>query len=523
MEVPPRHKVILKDVLEANCAHDADGMCVAFADGMQWTWSDAVDIGRRGAAALHGRGVAEGDVVLVFLAEGVDWLTAWFATAFLGAAIVPVHVAHRGDMLRHTCLDSGSRTIITTGELAERVAALGLDLDVISPAQLRVDPVVAAPEPNLELWDIALINYTSGTTGPAKGVLTTHMQSYLSSNAVFGEEAGMTADDRWLVTLPLYHSAGQQLCLAGWSVGAGAALEPSFKASEFWRRLTETGATRAILVGVMGDILMNAPPSDHDRTHRVNYLVSCPMMSDPDGFSERFGITQMVTALGSTEMGGVLRTRPGDPIVPGSCGRARTSVYDVVLVDEHDYPVATGEVGEMVVRPHLPWTSCVGYVGRPADTAAAWRNGWFHSGDLMRVDEAGNFFFVDRRHDVMRRRGENISSYEVETASRSFGAVLDVACVPVRDERGDVEVKIFVIPVGDAPDPDDLLVHLAERLPHFCVPRYIEFVTDLPMTHSGRVQKFELRNRPNDAAWDREVAGWRISSDGLRRVAAAQP
>jgi crotonobetaine/carnitine-CoA ligase len=235
---------------------------------------------------------------------------------------------------------------------------------------------------------------------------------------------------------------------------------------------------------------------------------------------KRFNVAELHAAYGSTEVSGPIVRHPDDELVWGYCGRARTG-FEVRLVDEHDVEVPVGEMGEVVVRTDQPWMLTSGYVDNPDANAAAWRNGWFHTGDAMRRDEAGRFFFMDRLKDAVRRRGENISSFEVEAEVVAFPGVSEVACVPHREPDGvEDEVKVWLVPEeGAAVDFDELLRFCAERMPYFMVPRYIELATSLPKTPSERVKKHLLRQQGNGpAAWDREEHGYRMTRDGLTRA-----
>jgi crotonobetaine/carnitine-CoA ligase len=242
------------------------------------------------------------------------------------------------------------------------------------------------------------------------------------------------------------------------------------------------------------------------------------MVADTQSFCDRFGIKRLFTAYGQTEISAPLDCPPGAPIVPGSCGRPRAGV-ELRIVDEHDMAVPVGEVGELIIRTERPWEMNVGYLGNAEATARAWRNGWFHTGDAFRRDEHDNYFFVDRQSDTFRRRGENISSFQVELEVVAHPDIVEAACVAVPGELGEDEVKILVVPVPDRElDLPGLIEFLVPRMPHFMVPRYVEVVDELPKTQTMRVQKFMLRQRGNtERTWDREAAGLRVTRAGLQR------
>jgi crotonobetaine/carnitine-CoA ligase len=264
----------------------------------------------------------------------------------------------------------------------------------------------------------------------------------------------------------------------------------------------------------MASFLAAAPPRSADRDHRLRVLMAAPMPADHLAFMERFGIQELITGFGSTETGAPTIAYSRDPggIPEGSCGRARPGMQ-VRLVDEHDVAVDDGEVGEMVVRTDEPWELNVGYLNRPEATVEAWRNGWLHTGDTFRRDGGGHYRFVDRLKDCLRRRGENISSFEVEIAVGTHPDVAEAACVAVPGEFGEDEVKVFVVPEpGHRPDFPDLVGFLGPRLAHYAIPRYYELIEALPKTVTARVKKYELRERGNCAGtWDRRSCG---SADG---------
>ncbi len=232
-----------------------------------------------------------------------------------------------------------------------------------------------------------------------------------------------------------------------------------------------------------------------------------PMLRDTARFKSRFGIEQVTTFYGSTEVfSPLINFHP--KAHPTSCGRPRAG-FQVRLVDEHDIPVPTGEVGELIVRTELPWNINAGYWSLPEETARAWRNGWFHTGDLFFRDEDGYHYFADRKKDALRRRGENISTFEVEREVMAYPVVLEAACVAAPGEFGGEEVKVFVVPREQTEfDPAELIKFLLPRMPYFMVFRFVEVIEELPKTPSMRIKKYELREKGNsDATWDREAAG----------------
>jgi crotonobetaine/carnitine-CoA ligase len=272
----------------------------------------------------------------------------------------------------------------------------------------------------------------------------------------------------------------------------------------------------------MVPFLLAKPPLPVEREHALRTMIASPPPPNIVEFMTRFNLPETWTGYGMTEVPAPLVYVAGDEMRPGYCGRQRQG-FQCRLVDAHDIEVPPGTPGELIVRSEQPWMIAHEYLDNPAATAQAWRNGWFHTGDMMRVDE-GRFYFVDRAKDAMRRRGENISSVELEAEIRAHSAVAEVACVPYRPE-GTVEdeVKAWIVAVpGTEIDFGGLLRFCADRMAHFMVPRYFELIDELPKTPSLRVKKFELRAQGNSAAtWDREAHGLRVTRAGIRQAEPA--
>lgn len=468
----------------------------------------------RAAAALEDHGVRRGDRVAVLLPNGPDFLRAWWGIALTGAVLVPLHTAARGEQLTQMCRDAGVTTIVSTTayEAVLHNATLGART-IWRLASIRE---AAFPKPPIEPWDLHTVNFTSGTTGPAKGAEARWAQAYLAGRDVFGTVAGLTADDRWLVDLPLHHVAAQQITLTALSVGASIAVRSRFTGSRYWQVAREVGATHSLLAGSMATLLAVARPAPDDRAHGLRVMVSSPMVDDPAGFIERFGLHDMVTAFGGTETGTPLVGAVSQALPQGSAGRPRGAM-EVRIVDANDIELPDNDAGELIVRSGTPWEISTDYAGRPDATARAWRNGWFHTGDLFRRDGDGWYHFVERMNDAIRRRGENVSGTEVERQALEHPSVTDSACVGVPAKHGDQDVKLFVVPKADASlDPAELFEFLAGRLPYFMVPRYIEQVEEIPRTATQKIRKIALRELPAGVTcWDSEAAGIRVTRTGL--------
>lgn len=498
---PPSERLFLTRLLDDRARTVPNRTCVSFEDGTGWTWRDAADVARSSSAALHGAGIRPGDRVAIMMENGSAWLRAWWGLCGLGATMVPLNPALRGELLRHCCAMTEPVAAVAAGAQADLLEVLGVR--IVDPGVLRRGGSAAAPTVDLRPWDVHTINFTSGTTGLSKAVVTTHLHSYSAAAAPTWDPG---PEDILLAHSPLFHSSGQVNAVQAWLGGASLALRRKFTRTRFLDVVRETGSTMVQFVGTMAAAIESSPeqPDDADNPIRIA-KIGGPMIKDPAHFAERFGIAAFAGAYGMTEVGTLLSWCRPTVDKPGTVGRPRAGV-EVRLVDEHDVPVASGEVGELVVRTDRPWELTTEYLNDPQATAKAWRNGWFHTGDSLWCDSDGDYFFSERLTDSLRRRGENISSHEVEREVLKHPAVAQVACVGVPGDFGEDEVKIFVVPTSEQDcDPADIVRFVEPLMPHFMVPRFVEVIDELPKTPSHRVRKAELRARPNSAqTWDRE-------------------
>jgi len=316
-------------------------------------------------------------------------------------------------------------------------------------------------------------------------------------------------DDRYMCVAPIFHIGGMGPPFVMLARGASVALIVSFSTDQFWEIARRTKATVVFLLGVMATFLIKRPPSPEDRHHGVRTAFMVPLTDDALAFTERFGI-DIYTIFNMTEVSSPVVSE-ANPAKRGTCGKVRPHV-EVRLVDPNDCEVPVGEIGEMLVRADRPWAMNSGYNRNPEATAMAWTNGWFHTGDAFRMDEDGYFYFVDRVKDAIRRRGENISSFEVEVEVCSHPDVREAAAIAVPSEFSEDEVMVVVAPVpGRTIDHADLAGFLIGKMPYFMVPRYIRIMDELPKTPSAKVLKTDLRQEGITAdTWDREKAGLRV-------------
>lgn len=355
-----------------------------------------------------------------------------------------------------------------------------------------------------------MVIYTSGTTGPSKGVLVSYFHLYSS---ISGAYSYVRETDRFLINLPLFHITGAGSVMVPLYRGGSFAMVTSFRTAEFWSVVRSTRSTSVILIGAMTRFLLNQPAAADDREHTLRSAMMAPLTKDAAEFTRRFGV-EIYTAYGMTEISCPLRAGPN--VIPGTCGKPRPGV-EVRLVDENDCEVAPDTIGELIVRTDTPWTMNSGYLGDPEATARAWRNGWFHTGDAFRRDAAGNYYFIDRIKDAIRRRGENISSYEVESAVATHPSIREVAAIAIPSEHGEDDVLVAVsLKQGARADAAEIINHVMTRAAHFMVPRYVRFLDELPRTPTQKVMKQSLRDAGVTLdTFDREKSDIRVRSTRL--------
>ncbi|CDO37939.1 ATP-dependent acyl-CoA ligase [Novosphingobium sp. KN65.2] len=518
------------------CAVDGGDKTFLSISGLQLTAAQLEDRAARMATVLEAAGVGPGDRVAILCGNRVELFDLLLGCAWLNAVAVPINKASRGPQLHHILANSGARLLAAEADVLpalDHIAREGLALETlwVLPEQGEV-PAISAdwdvePLPPLttprepvpcQPSDTAMIIYTSGTTGPSKGVCCPHAQFYWWGHHSV-EILELTADDVLLTSLPLFHVNALATVFSAMLSGASVVALERFSASGFSKSLVEHKATVTYLLGAMVSILLATPGHPEDNRHRVRRALApgVPRHFHQD-FTDRFGIG-LVDGYGSTETCFVI----GDKVAegkPGSMGRVRDG-FQAKVVDEWDNEVADGTPGELLIRPEQPFSTSSGYFHLHEQTVAAWRNLWFHTGDRVYRDEAGYFYFMDRIKDAIRRRGENISAYEVEQVLLSHPAVAIAAVYSVDSEHGEDEVMASVVLTEGADlSHEQLLDFCQPRMAYYAVPRFVRFVNELPRTENGKVQKYKLREEGITVdAWDREAAGYKLIRDARRHKA----
>ena len=509
----------LPEILKRQAARYADKLLIA-SPSRPISYAEAPDIAARGAGRLAAAGVKAGDRVAAFMSNSTNFIELWFGAAWLGAVLAPVNTAFRGAQLRHVLSLVDPVLIITERELLAYLATPEIMptsgprvwvtdyADGAEPGHcLEASPAPASGAPvaahEAQPGDTAAILFTSGTSGPSKGVICPHAQ-FFWWGVLTGEALEITPDDVLFTTLPMFHTNALNTIWQALLAGATYAFERRFSASQFWTQASQAGATVTYLLGAMVHILLKQAPGPDDRAHRVRTCLSPATSAElVERFRQRFGV-RSIDGYGSTETNLVM-SNAVNGYAPGTMGRA-LSGFEVRVVDENDCEVPAGAPGELLVRHSEPFSMAGGYFGNPEATADAWRNLWFHTGDRVMRDEQGIYHYLDRIKDAIRRRGENISSWEVEQALLAHTDVENAAVVGVPAEVGEEDVMAFIVPRADSrPQPHAVTRFLEDRLARFAIPRYLEFVDELPMTENGKVKKYMLREwGVSTTTWDRD-------------------
>ncbi len=500
--------------------------------GEQYSYGEFDRLTNRLGHGLAAQGVRAGDTVVTMLDNSVDAIAAWFAINKLGAISVPLNTALRGEFLRHQVCDAGSALVICEPDYLLRFAEIASQLPQVKlilhrgrlPPETPECPIAVAPldahrgtdESPIPLSvgpaDLTCIIYTSGTTGPSKGSMQSY--NYLCNLARTRlRYCPATPEDITFTPLPLFHNNALATGVTATVLSGGRiAIAPRFSVSAFWPEVERSGATIVSLVGTMAMLLADAPDNEASQRcfGRIHTVRGVPFSDAVKAaWRKRFGARFVGSNdYGMTEVAVITGLPGGEHAPPGSSGR-RIPDFDVRIFDDQDREVPPGAPGEIVVRPNKPDIMFQGYWRRPEATVAAMRNQWFHTGDIGRFDDEGFLYFLDRKKDYLKRRGENISSFEMETTFKQHPDIAEVAVHAVPAKIGEDDVKVTAVLKPGASLTEDVLCRWAiERVPYFAVPRYIEFRDALPQNTQGKVLKYQLREEgATPRTWDREKSG----------------
>jgi crotonobetaine/carnitine-CoA ligase len=524
------HKRTMGNVLREQAHQIGDDVWMMFGDD-HYTYSRANELVNAYAGGLRAAGVGYGDVVALFMQDCPEYVFLNLALAKIGAVHVPINTAYKGEFLRHVLGHSRARMLIADGSLSSRLHNAGKfpqlkrlvtrgRIEGVPPSGITwtmleelCEQGAGEPAVDVVAKDVMSVLYTSGTTGPSKGAAMSHHYWYLATEAIY-RARDVREGDTFYSPTPMFH-AGVWLynIFSALMSGLRVGIDDHFSVKEWWERVELYGATQLQTIGAMHMFIWAQPPREDDADNPGRVWVPVPLppaLWEP--FKERFGIEHLVFQYGQTEAVPVTVGAVGQTVKPGSAGRALPHL-EVKILDADDEVCLPGVTGEICVRPKIPHSIYEGYYREPEETVAAWRNLWHHSGDLGRMDEDGELFYVDRKQDFLRRRGENISSFEVEASVGRHPAVAGVAAHAVPSDATEDELKVCVVlKEGETVSHEELAEFCKENLPYFAVPRYIEFMDEFPLTPTGRVQKYVLRERGvTPETWDREAAGFKVT------------
>jgi crotonobetaine/carnitine-CoA ligase len=478
------------------------------------------------ANGLAAHGIGPADRVAALLLNSPEFPLLWFGLAKRRAVIVPLNTALKGEILRYELTDCSPRALVIDQRLWEAYAPLRESLGLQHEWVVR-SPVVGVSNPPSEIdsfaslptnasaeslplplpSDPASIMYTSGTTGPPKGAIIPHEKTLRTPREI-GSRSRLDSDSVLFTALPLFHCNAQEMtALTALTYDVTAAFDERFHATTFWETAARMDATHVSLLISMINVLFKQPERTTDRTHRVRTALTAGATKAvwPE-FERRFGLT-IIELYGMTECGCTTLMNPPEAIRVGSVGTPLGFV-EADVVDDDDRPVDNGVRGELVVRPRAPFSMFLGYLGQPEKTLESWRNLWFHTGDYVTRDADGYYYFVDRKKDVIRRRGENLAPYDVESVLNRHPRVFESVVIGVPSPLGEEDVKAFVqLKPGASLDALELFEFCAAELPFFMVPRYIEFIDEIPKTANQKSQRYLLRDRKGGVEYDRESLG----------------
>lgn len=526
--LPPVEERTLGHAFSRALSQQSDKIAYVDDAGTEWTYRQAYDESLRIAGGVLRVGVPVQRPVAVMLDNSLEHLFTAYGLGLTRRIQVPLNTAYKGTFLAHILNDSGAEVLVIEEHYADRLAHIADDLEHLTHVFVRggdgtslagtrwqvlpfsdlSDGRPAAEEP-AAADDLMAYMYTSGTTGLSKGVEVTHAHAYTYASREDSERPN--ENDRILLMLPMFHLAGQ------WYGGyqsliarATCVVQPAFSVSKFWGWIRDFQITEAVMLGAVAELLQQAEPREDDADNSLELAVMAPLASDLDGFRTRFGI-EIGAVYGMSEIGAVLVSDPPN-VVAGESGVARAG-YHLRLVDDQGDDVPDGTAGELWIRAESSDVTMRGYHGLPEKTAETVVDGWIRSGDIFRRDEAGHYYFMDRQKDALRRRGENISSFEVEAALNEYPDVFESAVVAAPSALGEDEIKAVIVPrEGRDLDLVALTRFMIDRVPFFMVPRYFQLAAELPKTPTLKIQKHLLRNTPIDeGVWDREAAGITVS------------
>jgi len=509
-------------VLDSQAERFGDRVMMSIA-GTPVTFAQMRDRSCAAANVLTDLGVQRGETVALFTGTCPEWVYFWLGAARIGAVTAAINGASKGDFLLHALQLAQARVVITDRERHPRLddvadGVLTLRSTLVQGDSLADKLAAVSTSPpqvaSLDEHDIGALFFTSGTTGPSKAVATTWGYLFRAAATVAASWEFGSGDVLW-TAMPLFHLSAAPTVLAPMLVGGTSVLAAEFHPGEVWDEIRAYGAAGFAGAGAMVSMLWNQPPDPRDAELPIRFLSAAPISADIyRDIEQRYGC-RVVTMYGLTEAFPIAYKTVSDHGVPGTSGRVNPA-FDVHIVDRNRTPLPAGKVGEIACRARTTHAMSEGYVSSaPGGSGLVIQPHpeWFYTGDLGMLDHDQNLTYVDRVKDSLRRRGENVSSVEVEQTIMRHPAVLEAAAVGIPSELGEDDILVVVTLRPDAAvNYAELLDFCATRMPYFCVPRYLEVLDEIPKNVIGRVRKDMLRNRGLGAgAWDREAHGYVLS------------
>jgi crotonobetaine/carnitine-CoA ligase len=504
-----------------------------------YTYALINEMTNRVATGLSSLGLKKGDEICTFMYSSPEYIYLWIAFSKLGLVEIPINYSFKGQLLLQLINFTEAKYLIVDEKLLDALNEVCPQLKkiktIIVKGEIKCvcnnvnylsfnDLLRSRPdEPVTEInyYELATIMFTSGTTGPSKGALQSHYQQTFFAS-IWKNIIGCQETDVLYNYFPYYHIASRFLTYTCIMTGAKFLLRERFSISQFWEDVRKHNVTILFAIGGLCHMIYSLPHHPEDKNNPIHTVYAVPVPAELyESFEERFNV-KFCEAYGTTETNLVLHTTIGEKTPIGSCGKPDKD-FEVKIVDEYDQELPPGIIGEIVVRPKKPNAVFFGYYKRPQESLDMMRNLWIHMEDVGYRDEAGFFYFVDRKKDAIRRRGENISSYEIEKIVNLHPAVAETAAIGVPSEVGEEDVKICLrLRESQKINEIELIKFCYNNMAYFMVPRYIEFLEEFPRTPTGKIEKYKLKQMGEkgltDNTWDREKLGIKISHKGIRGV-----
>ena len=498
----PNHWLI-SDIILTQCSNHPEKKIINFVDGPEWSFKDLKIKALEKASVLQQLDIKQGDTITVMIDDPKEFIPYWVASSFLGVMFVALNTALKGSVLAHQIQVSKSNFVIVDDiyfeEVNQLVQVKKINVQVLKCSNLKSDQLINEKDIYIgKSSDDVCVMFTSGTSGPSKGVLMPNAHCVLFAIGTI-ENYNLTHNHIFYISLPLFHANGlfMQL-LACLMTGAKAIIRMRFSASNWLKDIRKYNVTHTNMLGAIAAFVVAQTPSKLDKDHNLILIGSAPLPAEPERvLRDRFGVKDVLPLYGMTEVNIPiygLKNEKGD----GKCGKVYDKYFEVEIRDsEKDTPIIDGQIGEIMVRPKQPYGFMSGYMGMPEKTIESWRNFWFHTGDAGLREPSGNFIFVDRIKDCIRRRGENISSYEVEQAFLEILEITEAAAyaIPAKGGEGMEDEVMIALMVNKNTNIEhsNLLTKARINLAKFAIPKYIRIMDQFPKTATGKVQKNKLR------------------------------